>query len=304
MASQGIKFSTEQERAFEDLFGQADAAYIPDGESFWYRGSRVHFQLTCDTAAIHNLPLQHQSSATSLIGKLHVSPNHPSGTLDLQIRTGHYVDRYIAGQFLDKWAIGNVLKEIVKIEPEVLREPEKALEHFRLFDNFVFIETDEIQKTFDPDPDSDEKRAIHLSLTRSKIHRSGPHKRMVTSQLALGRSIDYGRNFFAYWQTLQSKPEHPSIMLPQSFCFAYPGSFSAPYLGRQYQGITPNNELPLPPTINSNFDSITPFPRDLAAFEERLNEIPGNRFVGALSAADVVHLVTEPLDESLRLRLD
>jgi hypothetical protein len=298
IAEEGILFSPKQAQAFERRFWAADSLYVPDGESYWYRASEISFQVVWDAIG-SRLPKEYQTAATKLMGRFRVSPDCPAGRLGITLKADKRHNSYSTDNPIQVVAIENILDEVLQIEPKVLRERDELLEHVRLFGDFALVCTDEIQKTYDPD--GDDRQAIHLSLGRSKVYT--PKGGVVASQLALGRAVSWGESHFNYWQTLHSSQQNPSRMLPQTACFRYANSLSAPSLGRNCLGMMYQfGGLPLPESIDDSLHSIAQYPRDLRTFEGRLREA-NSLMVGPLSTGDAVRLVSQPIGEDLRLSL-
>lgn len=193
-----------------------------------------------------------------------------------------------------------ILGQVLRLNLAALDDPDDVLEYVQLFNGATFIQTQEIQKTYDPYPEYDEeKHAIHLSLTRG-VRLSG--RRRVVSKLELGRAVECDGQFYNYWQTLHSDFHDPSVMKPQTHCFNFMSEFYAPSLGRSFRGDNPEG---LGRLLSYSAESAPPSPGslcELQAFEARLRAYPGNQFIGGLSVGDAVQLVAAPLDDGLYLR--
>ncbi len=300
-AQKGLVFSPQQQYAFERLFNSAESTYVPNGQSFWHRSSGYRFMISCDTRGCA-LPDDYRAADATLAVDHTAWTGDREGSTMLALRAGRQNVSYTSDRHIERSAMNYILEKILQLNLSALTDAEDVLESVRLFDGAEFVETRDIQKTYDPnshDPEA-EKDAIHLSLTRGISLAAG--RRKVASRLALGRSVQIGTRHFDYWQSLYSNFVDPTVMEPQTKCYSFDSTFSAPCLGSEYRGENPNNlgwELPA--------RQMTPYsaiPDSLHAFEDRLRAHPANQLVGNLTVCDAVRLIAHPLDESLRLRLD
>lgn len=265
----------------------AQQTYDPNGVFCQHRSSDWAFTIVRDTTTIAELPPIYQTGNTRLTAtaRSHHTKEQPFVVADIQ--AGTFSDTFSTRDHSHIPMVQLLLNGIAHINMEDFKyNPQSVLPFLEQLppSQRTFLQRRLVQKTYDPQ--RTEVDAIHLTLSE-----------MSGSTMPQGYSLNFGRPVnidgtpYVYWQYITcDDPGLPAFYHHRS-AFTYDRPFR---LGAQYQTGTEAIEVP---SIGVNQSDIL----GLRGLESYL-ELRNNKLVGALNSTDLNRLLTEPLDESLRLR--